>query len=297
MSARASEEAIVITGTGIQLPGVNDPLELLTAVPNAEANFDPKSILGRKGLFGKDRATLLALCAAKHAFQEAKWPETGIDPARVGVVVSSNFGNLDTVERVLATLARGGPPEVSMMDAPNASSNVIASTLAIRFNCKGPNYMICSGATASGDALRVARLTLRADRADAVIVVGVEPRNPVVRQFVEPNLAHEIACEAVCETLVDGAAALLLERESKAKERGVRALFRVGDSCRSSSSLVVEIEQRLGRCHGVLAIVQAVLACAVARARDDRASAAVLDAGTCYEREWTTTVLEPMLES
>ena len=47
MSARASEEAIVITGTGIQLPGVNDPLELLTAVSTTEASFVAKSILGR----------------------------------------------------------------------------------------------------------------------------------------------------------------------------------------------------------------------------------------------------------
>jgi 3-oxoacyl-[acyl-carrier-protein] synthase II len=340
MIPETSEVACVITGAGLQVPGVGAPLDLLDAPPDHDAGFEPKAILGRKGLFGKDRATLLALCAAKLALENARWPEEGMDPARTGVVVSSNFGNLDTVERVLQTVAKGGSASASMMDAPNASSNVIASTLAIRFGCKGPNYTVCSGGTASIDALRVARLTLAAGRADAMIVVGVEPRNAVVKALVEPHLA-EPGSAARGEKLAEGAAALIIERASKAAARGARGLFRIAAPYRiradrgaatlavggspsafsDASRLltfgrkgtaaaealgfahrglphaehVVDIEDRLGACHGLLAIVQAVLACALLNAREARGSLyALLHAGAPYETGRAAAILEPL---
>ena len=329
---QGSEDSCVITGAGLQIPGVGAALDLLAESPSHDAPFEPKMILGRKGLFGKDRATLLALCAAKLALAHAKWPESGIDAARIGVVVSSNFGNLDTVERVLQTVSQGGSATASMMDAPNASSNVISSTLAIRFGCKGPNYTICSGGTASIDALRVARLTLDAGRADAMIVVGVETRNPVVEGLVAPHLRARSTTPGR-ERLAEGAAALIIERASSASARGVPGLFRIGaprrfrtesgaahlvidgalraifttscavgfarkstdNSVSPNARHVIDIEDRLGTCHGLLAIVQAVLACALLRTCEAGASLhALLHAGAPYEAEWATAVLEPL---
>lgn len=61
------------------------------------------------------------------------------------------------------------------MAAPNASSNVIASSIAMWFRLAGPNLMVCSGETAGLDALALGALLLRARRADRVLVVGAEP--------------------------------------------------------------------------------------------------------------------------
>jgi 3-oxoacyl-[acyl-carrier-protein] synthase II len=334
-----SRAACVITGAGLQVPGLRARLDLFEGPPEENAPFEPKAILGRKGLFGKDRATLLALCAAKVALERANWPADGLDPARIGVVVSSNFGNLDTVDRVLRAIKRGGSADASMMDAPNASSNVISSTLAIRFGCRGPNYTVCSGGTASLDALRAAWLTLAAGRADAMIVVGVEPRNPVVKALVEPWLG-EAGCRAGSEKLAEGAAALIVERETAAAARGAQGLFRVsaprrfrtdhgtpaavadwpaelsgalrlltfGRSGVAAASVlgaahgglphteqVMDIEDRLGACHGLQAILQAVLACALLGAREAARSAHVLlHAGAPYETQWAAAILQPL---
>jgi 3-oxoacyl-[acyl-carrier-protein] synthase II len=322
MTAGANAEACVITGAALHIPGVEAALNLLDASPVRDTPFEPKAILGRKGLFGKDRATLLALCAAKSAFEQARWPENGIDPARVGVVVSSNFGNLDTVERVRDIVGKGGSAAASMMDAPNASSNVIASTLAIRFGCKGPNYTICSGGTSSIDAMRVAKLTMQAGRADAMLVVGVEPCNAVVKHFVEPHLPTSAPGRA---RLADGAAALIVERASGPAARGVPGLLRIGAVSRvannadpaplvipNTSRLVsfgrkradascdtqhIDVEARLGACHGLLAIVQAVLACALVRTSDASVSLyALLQADAPYETDSATAILEPLTE-
>ena len=73
--------------------------------------------------------------------------------------------------------------EVSPLDAPNASSNVIASTIAIRFRFGGPNLMVCSGTTSGLDALALSRLLLQPGRADRVVVVGAEPDDAVAARL------------------------------------------------------------------------------------------------------------------
>ncbi|MEK8171058.1 beta-ketoacyl synthase N-terminal-like domain-containing protein [Streptomyces sp. M19] len=96
------------------------------------------------------------------------------------------------------------------MALPNASSNVIASWLAIRFGLRGPNLMLCNGPTSGLDAVHWAATMVAAGRADQVLVVGVEPRNAVVERLLDrPG-----------EELLDGAAALVVERAAGARERG-----------------------------------------------------------------------------
>lgn len=157
-------------------------------------DHDPAAILGKKGLRYKDEATRLAMSAA----QLALWNAGIVDSSDMttAVVVSSNYGNLDTVCRVAGD--GSGPGERGPMDLPNASSNVVASSIAIRFGYFGPNLMVCSGATSGLDAVIWAHRLLEAGRAARVLVVGVEVDNAVVSQFAtarEPSgLFHGAAC-------------------------------------------------------------------------------------------------------
>ncbi|WP_211288798.1 beta-ketoacyl synthase N-terminal-like domain-containing protein [Actinophytocola xinjiangensis] len=201
---------IVITGLGLALPGVETAGDLLGRPDPSAAPVDPAARLGKKGLRYKDRATQLALCAAADALREAALPEQ--DGPDVAVVVSSNLGNVDTVCRVIRTLDEETSRGLSPMDTPSLSSNVIASELAIRFGLRGPNLTVCSGETAGLDAVRWALTLLRAGRAGAVLVVGVEPDNDDVRALTG------------APRLVDGGAALVLETGESAQRRGVRAL-------------------------------------------------------------------------
>ncbi|MFD9465149.1 beta-ketoacyl synthase N-terminal-like domain-containing protein [Streptomyces sp. NPDC060027] len=151
------------------------------ALPPEEAH----QLLGRKGLLYKEPATRLALCAVHRAL--------GLPPGRptapveagpqTAVVVSSNYGNVHTVSEVVATVRAGSRKDVSPLQAPNASSNVIASTIAIRYGLSGPNLMLCSGAVSGLQALRLGALLIRSGRAERAVVVGVEPVDDTVRRL------------------------------------------------------------------------------------------------------------------
>ena len=85
---------IAITGSGLEIPGWGDRpvLEVLEG-PVTYGEFEPKNVLGKKGLRYKDRATLMALCAVHKALANRGLLEVEKDQREsIGVIVSSNLG-------------------------------------------------------------------------------------------------------------------------------------------------------------------------------------------------------------
>ncbi|BFP53462.1 beta-ketoacyl synthase N-terminal-like domain-containing protein [Streptomyces griseus] len=216
--------SILVTGIGIALAGVDTPADLLGEPRPDSEPVDPRARLGRKGLRYKDRATQLGYCAVRDALTEARLLDedgTALGGDRTAVVASSNYGNLDTICRTVDTIAADTAGATSPMDLPNASSNVLASSVAIRFGLTGPNLMLCNGETSGTDAVRWAMTLIAAGRADRAVVIGAEPDTDPARRLTGRTQAF------------DGAAALVLEHRRSAGVRGVRAVAVVGGHARS----------------------------------------------------------------
>ncbi|MFE2024034.1 beta-ketoacyl synthase N-terminal-like domain-containing protein [Streptomyces hygroscopicus] len=226
---------VVVSGVGVVLPRARSAPELMAPelmAPAADAPpIEPKDLVGRKGLRYKDRATQLAYCAADAALRHAGLLDDGgglrVPGRSVAVVASSNYGNLDTICRAIDTIAEHTAAAGSAMDLPNASSNVIASSVAIRFGLRGPNLMLCNGATSGLDAVHWAATLIRGGRVPRALVLGVEPDNASVRAFTGGART------------IDGAVALVVESEESAAERGASAPAVLGDYVRGAG---------LGRC-------------------------------------------------
>ncbi|GAA2801253.1 beta-ketoacyl synthase N-terminal-like domain-containing protein [Kitasatospora sp. CM 4170] len=216
---------VLVSGVGVVLPRAASAAELIEPGPADAPPVEPKDLVGKKGLRYKDRATQLAYCAARAALQDAALvDEEGLTVAAgsVAVVVSSNYGNLDTVTRAMDTITRETAAAGSPMDLPNASSNVVASSVAIRFGLRGPNLMLCNGATSGLDALRWGAGLIRAGRVSRALALGVEPDNAAVRAFTG------------ADRLLDGAVGVVLESEESAAGRGVPGLAVLGAEVRGA---------------------------------------------------------------
>ena len=215
---------VVVSGVGVALPRASSPQSLLTAVAHTAEPVNPETRVGKKGLRYKDRATQLGYCAADAALRDAGLlvdKDLTVEDKTVGVVASSNLGNVDTVVGALDTIAAETTMGTSPMGLPNASSNVIATSIAIRFGLRGPNLMVCNGATSGLDALHWAATMIASGRAPRVLVVGVEPDNEPVRKLLGGRRA------------VDGAVAVVLEDAAVAAERGATARAVVGRYART----------------------------------------------------------------
>jgi len=216
---------VVVTGVGLALAGAEREQELLGHGPDPKASvapFDPAARIGGRGLRYKDRASQLALCAAADALAAsglvAADGRPTVNAASVGVTASSNTGNLDTVCLAASMLNEETSDGLSPMSLPNASSNVVASSVAMQFGLRGPNLMLCNGPTSGLDAVYWATQLLAGGRCESAVVIGTEPRNAVVARL----------CGVPEFALFDGAAAVVLEGAAAARGRGATPAARLG---------------------------------------------------------------------
>ncbi|MFI8894979.1 beta-ketoacyl synthase N-terminal-like domain-containing protein [Streptomyces paradoxus] len=255
MTEAITETTVVVSGAAVLLPGADTVAALAGGPLPGGAPVEPADHVGRKGLRYKDRATQLGYALTAAALGDAGLlGEDGltVPAATTGIVASSNFGNLDTVARALDTLREETVTGTSPMDLPNASSNVIASSAAIRYGLRGPNLMVCNGETSGLDAVHWAATMIAAGRAERFLVLGVEPDNEVVRRLLGGGRA------------VDGGAALVLEARvaATARDATVRAVLgpyrRAADAPREPGNW--ELPAHLGSASGAFGVLQVAAA-------------------------------------
>jgi 3-oxoacyl-[acyl-carrier-protein] synthase II len=257
MTTQSTDTTVVVSGAAVLLPGADTVRALAEGPAEGGAPVEPAEHVGRKGLRYKDRATQLGYCLTAAALKDAGLlGDDGLTcaPESVGVVASSNFGNLDTVARALDTIREETVTATSPMDLPNASSNVIASSAAIRYGLRGPNLMVCNGETSGLDAVHWATTMIVAGRAERVLVLGVEPDNDVVRSLLGGTRA------------VDGGAALVLESRAAAERRSATVRAVLGPYTRSAGTPAPggarrwELPEHLGRASGAHGVLQCAAA-------------------------------------
>jgi 3-oxoacyl-[acyl-carrier-protein] synthase II len=149
-----------------------------------------KRLLDRRGFRYKDAATRLAAAASLLALRDAGWLGSTVEPINdpdFGVVAASCFGNADTVLDSFDVLRRETVQGLSPMNLPNASPNVVASTLALWFGAKGPNLFFAQGPTSGLDSLMIGARLIRAKRATRVLVCAAESEQPRLSDWLRSH--------------------------------------------------------------------------------------------------------------
>jgi 3-oxoacyl-(acyl-carrier-protein) synthase len=177
------------------------------------AEFKPRSYIAQKGLQVLSRSALLtaaALAILRRSCAPLLEPEGAAEPGgagagaredgggklpceRIGLVVGTGFGHIESKARYSEEAAREGPALVSPILFPNTIINSLGGHAAILNGFRGPNSTVTAGCRSSLEALRYAADLLETGRADRVAVAG---------------------CDEVSRPLLDGLTALgLLARE------------------------------------------------------------------------------------
>lgn len=199
MPSTSDQAGIRVTGASVLLPelGILGPLDLDEPGEAVEPNFRER--LGRKGLRYNTKATLLALAAVTELLETAG-PGTAEAGESCGLIAASAYGTYSAVCGVAEQLTQGGVNRISPMDLPNASSNILASQIAIRFGIKGVCLTVDDGLRSGESVLRWASRLLRAGRCERVIAVTAE----------SPSEYEQLLRGG--RPLVTGAVAMMLER-------------------------------------------------------------------------------------
>ncbi len=245
---------VVVTGMGAVTPLGNSVSELWNGILEARSaaapisrfdastypvrfaaevrDFDPLRYFERKEARRTDRVIQYTLAAALEAQAMSGLEITPENAERVGVVIGSGFGGVDTISQGFAALARG-PERVSPFVVPMMIANMPAGMVAIRTGARGVNYAPVSACATGGQAIGEAAAMIRRGDADVMFAGGCEaPISPLaIAAFANAGVvstrnddplhaSRPFDSERDGFLLGEGAGVVILERLDHALARG-----------------------------------------------------------------------------
>lgn len=114
------------------------------------------------------------LAAGCQAMKDSGLEITEANCDRVGVVLGSGIGGLNTITSTHTNLLEGGPRKVSPFFVPGSIVNMAAGMLAIRFGLKGPNIAIATACTTGTHSIGMAARMIAYGDADVMLAGGAE---------------------------------------------------------------------------------------------------------------------------
>jgi len=136
--------------------------------------FDPLPYIDRKEARRYDLFAQYAIAAAHQAVVQAGIDAMSSDPNRIGVVMGSGIGGMQTFEDNCKLFVEQGPDRVSPFFVPMFIPNMSAGLISMRYGFKGPNFAPVSACASSAHAIGEGYRMIRDGDADAMITGGSE---------------------------------------------------------------------------------------------------------------------------
>jgi 3-oxoacyl-[acyl-carrier-protein] synthase II len=217
-----------------------DPARLSVRFACEVKGFDAAKYMDRKEAKRFDLFAQFALAAAHQAMTEANLEGKVPDPNRVGVILGSGIGGMQTYEDNCSAYVLKGPDRVSPFFVPMFIANMAPGLVSMRYGLKGPNYATVSACASSAHAIGESYNLIRAGTADAMVTGGSEAAitGLTVAAFANMKAMSTRNDDPATASrpfdrdrdgfvLGDGGAVVILESLEHAQRRGARILAEV----------------------------------------------------------------------
>jgi beta-ketoacyl-acyl-carrier-protein synthase II len=200
-------------------------------------NFNPDQFMDPKEARRRDRFEQLAAAAAREAFEHSGLQVAEANASRIGVIVSSAIGGLTSLESAVLTTHNDSPRRVSPFLIPMLMANGAAGLIAIDHGFRGPCFSVASACASGADGIGTAWSLLRAGTVDVVFAGAAEATITATGMAAFDRIGAMSRRNDRTDTVPspfdkdrdglvmgEGAAVLVLERESHARARGAEIL-------------------------------------------------------------------------
>ena len=249
---------VVVTGIGAVTPVGNTVPEMWDAVVHGRSgvgpithfdassfatqiaaevkDFTPEPYLSSKEARRLDPFVHFAVSAAGQAIDDSgieTYPD--LDRRRVGVLIGSGIGGMQTMTAQHTALLAKGPKSISPFFIPSILVNMPGGWVALKYGYKGPNFSLTSACATGNHAIGEAAAMIRRGTTEvvicgsaeaAIVSLGIGGFN-AMRALSTANDDPTGACRPFDKmrtgfVMGEGAAVLVLESREHAENRGAR---------------------------------------------------------------------------
>jgi 3-oxoacyl-[acyl-carrier-protein] synthase II len=249
---------VVVTGIGAVTPVGNTVPETWDAVVNGRSgvgpithfdasgfptqiaaevkDFSPEPYLSRREARRLDPFVHFAVSAAGQAIDDSgieTYPD--LDRRRVGILIGSGIGGMQTMTTQHEALQAKGPKSISPFFIPSILVNMPGGWVALKYGYKGPNFSLTSACATGNHTIGEAAAMIRRGAVEvmicgsaeaAIVSLGIGGFN-AMRALSTANDNPTGACRPFDKmrtgfVMGEGAAVLVLESREHAQKRGAR---------------------------------------------------------------------------
>ena len=201
------------------------------------SDFQPEQYLDAKEIRKLDPFSIFALVAAQEAITSAKLDFDAINLDRVGVIIGTGVGGIQTLEHEHNIIEDRGPRRVSPQFVAKMIANIAGGHLSMRWGLRGPSQTVTSACASGTDAIGIALRLVRYGDADIMLTGGTEAS---ITPLTIAGFANMRALSQNCDdptkasrpfdaerdgfVLSEGAGILVIESEEHAINRGAKIL-------------------------------------------------------------------------
>lgn len=212
-----------------------DPSILKTQIAGQVPGFNPTDFMDPKDARRSDHFIKFACAASKIALADSGLEVTDELSTRLGTIIGSGIGGMDTYYNTVLTMEKKGPLRVSPFFVPNIVCNMASGYVSIFLNARGPNSCTTTACAAGAHGVAYAAYSIQIGDADAMIAGGTEaPVNAMtiagfntMRAISTSNDIPEKASRPFDKErdgfiIAEGSGIVILEELEHAKKRGAR---------------------------------------------------------------------------
>ncbi len=228
----------VITGLAALSAAGTDPAALYDAyaagrrctsaengVELARVDLDAAAYLDVKERKRVDRLGLFSIIASRLALANAGLELTDDNRNRVGAVVGTGVGPMESMEEFAAPVIAEGAGAANPAVFPNTVYNAAGGQVAIKNGILGSASTVTAGHAAGASALCYGFDLTTMDHADAIVALGVDTlTDTVVEAYTELGVVATSANGSGGFALAEGGFAIVVERLGAARARGAKPL-------------------------------------------------------------------------
>ena len=234
LSAEESWQNAIKGVSGVGPITLFDPSDFLVQVACEVKDFVPENFISAREARRMDRYEQMAVAAAKEALAHSGLEMTEQNAPRVGVIVSSAIGGIRSFEEGVNIVLDRGPRRVNPFLIPMLMPNGAAGLIGIEHGIRGPAFSIASACASGIDTLGMAWMMLKTGMVDAAVagasestitptaVAAFDRLGAMTRRSDDVPQPFDANRDGL--VMGEGAAVLILERESHAIGRGANIL-------------------------------------------------------------------------